>query len=247
MPSKLSPVEFVNSLQLDLDEKTDVRGVQQLPDNKDQGFVDTGSMVSFTKALSGQDKEDVLNSTMLAQLHANKVCDRYRDTERWYKEYVNVLENIGWVIQAFDFNQFQTQQRTFKLSEICLDLIKALVGDDEQVMKDVIAVFTALSKSEDGLTLFNSKSFSSQGGNFQIIPCNKDKSGQIVAAYFGSYLDVQKTAKDYFFFTWRSQDIKFFYSKEMVTLDQEIYSNVRQAIKDKLGSHAQDYVHNLDI
>ena len=69
----------------------------ELPKKKEQGFVDCGSLVSFTENLSEQNKEDVLNSTLLAQLAANKKYDRKTQHDEWYTFYMKVLENVGWV------------------------------------------------------------------------------------------------------------------------------------------------------
>jgi hypothetical protein len=59
--------------------------------------VDAASLVTFVDGLSGQQKEDVLNSTLYAQLAANRKHDRERDTGGWYNLYRTVLEQLGWV------------------------------------------------------------------------------------------------------------------------------------------------------
>jgi len=61
--------------------------------------VDAASVVTFVDGLSGQQKEDVLNSTLLAQLAANRKHDRERDTAGWYEVYRTVLEKVGWASQ----------------------------------------------------------------------------------------------------------------------------------------------------
>ena len=61
--------------------------------------VDAASLVTFIDGVSGQQKEDVLNSTLLAQLAANRKHDRERDTAGWYGCYRTVLEQVGWVSQ----------------------------------------------------------------------------------------------------------------------------------------------------
>ena len=171
-----SRIKFIESLELDLDSIQAKKSLQTAygkkpVDGKDEAFVNTGSLVSFTDKLSGEDKEDVLNSTMLAQLHANKVANRYTDTIGWYKAYFDVMEKIGWIVlSSFTFRQFKSKSASFKISEVCLELIKALVGDDAAVLKDVVEMFTALSKNEGGLTLFDTHSFSSnKGGNLSLI------------------------------------------------------------------------------
>ena len=79
----MDSVRFIRSLEL-----TEYSGLPSpklvtLPDGKAQALVDAGSLVSFTSNLKGQQKEDVLNSSLLAQLAANKRYDRFNDSENW--------------------------------------------------------------------------------------------------------------------------------------------------------------------
>ena len=59
-------------------------------------FVVAASVVSFADGVTGQQKEDLLNSTLLAQLAANRRHDRERDTLNWYDAYRRVLRGVGW-------------------------------------------------------------------------------------------------------------------------------------------------------
>ncbi len=44
----------------------------------------------------------MLNSTLFAQLAANKQHDRQNDSGAWYDRYKSVLENIGWTVPHFE-------------------------------------------------------------------------------------------------------------------------------------------------
>lgn len=59
-------------------------------------YVVAGSIVSFSDRVAGQQKADLLNSTLLAQLAANRRCDRERETLNWYDVYRRVLWGVGW-------------------------------------------------------------------------------------------------------------------------------------------------------
>ena len=74
--------------------------------------------------LIGQNREDVLSGTLLAQLAADAVADRTTNTEAWYNKYIEVLLHIGWVIQRFDFQRYQMQGETFAISKALLDIVK---------------------------------------------------------------------------------------------------------------------------
>lgn len=90
---------FVQSLELD-----------EFPFHvgKGQRYVSDGSLVSFVSSLTGEQKQDVLDSSLLAQLAANKKYDRESDTDKWYKEYTNVMQMLGWVMQGFKFGRYKS-------------------------------------------------------------------------------------------------------------------------------------------
>jgi hypothetical protein len=67
--------------------------------------VEGGAVVSFVAGLEGEDKIDVLSSIQIAQRAAKARFDRFADTKGWYGAFVEVLEQLGWVIDAFAFTE----------------------------------------------------------------------------------------------------------------------------------------------
>src|SRR5687767_11507866 len=73
---------------------------------KDQATVVGSDVVAFVQGLTPEQRQDIVNATMLAQLVAkNKVKEpqTLADVLAWYDEYLNVLDNIGFVVQERDF------------------------------------------------------------------------------------------------------------------------------------------------
>ena len=144
-------------------------------------------LVSFTAKLTGQHKQDVLYSTLLAQLAANKKHNRFDDSKQWYEYYTDVLGNLGWVMQNFHFDEYESHQADFKISQVTLELLSAMIGGEAELLAVVKATLDSLAKSSEGITLFGSSSSSGKSGNFQIMPCTLDKSNQITVTFLGSY------------------------------------------------------------
>ena len=242
---------FVATLELDEYESTlssPACGSGVLPvDGTRQGFVDEGSLVCFTSDVHSQQKEDVLESTLLAQLAANKKYDRFADPKNWYKFYNKVLEEVGWVAQGFEpFVEYITNlPDAFKISDVVLELYSGVLGDEmEKVVKDTIG---SLEQSTQGLTLLDSSGSSEKNGNFQILPCTVDKSNQVSVAFLGFYFNSSKILRDFFFEKVKKSDVHLFKSDQVFTLNEDQYSQVREEVKKKLGERVKKYVNNLLI
>lgn len=102
-------------------------------EGKLEGYVDGGSLVSFVHKVSEQQRKDVLYGCNLAQLAASAQYDRVEDSENWYKAYTEVMENIGWVVQNFQFEKIETKQSNFKLSDSILEILSELVGGNKEL------------------------------------------------------------------------------------------------------------------
>lgn len=217
------------------------------PVGKDNCYVCEGSLVSFVANLKDQQKKDVLNSSLLAQLAANKKFDREKDTVNWYRFYTEVMENVGWVIQGFQFTNYQSSQASFSLSQVTLQILSGIIGPKKEIMNVVKATLDGLAKSTDGARLFDSKSASGNHGNFQIIPCQTDDSGQVTMVLMGFYFEADRQVKNFFFFEWNKQDMNLYSGTQHCTLNEEIYATVRDAVVKKLGKKANTEIKNLDV
>ena len=218
-------------------------------EKKEQGFVDCGSLVSFTENLSGQNKEDVLYSTLLAQLAANKKYHRETQHNEWYKRYMEVLENVGWVAQRLKFDQYKSRQGSFEISEVVIELLTSLVGDDNPHMISVVKkTLKALQKpSSDAIKLFGSNSSSAKSGNFQIVPCTLDKSGQVTVGFIGCYFEASEVDRRFLFFTYHDSKIKLCKSADRFTLNEKVYEEVRDIVRKKIGDKAKRFLVDVDI
>jgi hypothetical protein len=128
-----------------------------------------------------------MNSTLLAQLGANKKFDRETDVTNWYKKYREILENVGWIVQDFKWVLrlslrciFVRLTLRFSLSNISeaassgsvdgliVKLAAAYMSESEVEL--IKATFESLRKSanEGAYKLFDTNSKSDNKSNFQL-------------------------------------------------------------------------------
>lgn len=74
-------------------------------------FIDAGAVVILPRDMAVQDKSDVLDSVLFAQLVANKKYPAYVQAPKWYDEYREVLKN-GWLQKAATWKNFALDEQT---------------------------------------------------------------------------------------------------------------------------------------
>ena len=125
-------------------------------DNQPSAQVNAGSLTSFTQNLSGDNKADVQNSTLFAQLASDHAFDRYAQPMDWYKEYTKVLGIVGWNQPAFAFDTYTSGGTTVKV--------------DDAVLGATMGGLEALGDDTKQMLIWDSKSNDGNNGNFQIFP-----------------------------------------------------------------------------
>ena len=203
-----------------------------------------GSLAATSHEMTEQQVQDVTDSTLLAQLAANKKFNRFEDPENWYKFYMNVLSNIGWTLESFRWNEYESSQASFKLSQVTLELLSSMVGGEVAIMNVVKAAIDALAASPEGVSLYDSCGTSGDDGNFQILPCI-NKMGQICLPLLCYHFKADRHVNNFFFFSWSHESISLFYATQKCVLNEKAYSKVRKAVADKIADKIGDYVKHL--
>lgn len=206
--------------------------------------VNAGSLVSFTSTCSAQQTEDVQNSTLLAQQASNFKYDRTSQTEDWYNYYQDVLSHIGWVMQSMEFKIYDSKSVDVTIPDFVADIVTDMVNDDIKQM--VIDTMASLKSEETANSVFCKSSNSSDGANFQILACNS-VNDQLTTAFIGSHVTGTESSANYFFVTYKSATTKVYYNCQVMTLNDDVYSQVRTAIKNKLGTNADNFVADLPL
>ena len=223
------------------------------PDHKKQGFVDSGSLVSFTDKVTGQQKDDVLNAALFGQLAAEYQYNREKQTDDWYRYYAMVMEQVGWVMQDFTFSEYQAGGGKFTMDAVVIDILMAAFSDgtdvpaDIAVAKEVLGALKSMADSDNRIVLFEHNSYSDQAGNFQIMPCSQDDSGAVVMRVGGFHFKSTEDTTRFLFFEWDSETVDIYKSTQVVTLDEDVYGAVRSTIVSRLKDKAHTFVANIPI
>lgn len=207
-----------------------------------------GSTVSFQVGVPKQQQGDVLDSTLLAQLAANKAFDRETETEAWYGKYREVLENLGWVVSSFGFSRLTDSGATIKLDKVALQLMAAAVsGNELALLTQTLDALENMDDDSKAITLFDGSGSNAEGGNFQISAASLDPNNNVNMSLGTFYFKATEHKARFLFIRWKTHSINIYGSAQNVTLNERIYDQVRNAVTEKLGKKATALVASIDI
>jgi hypothetical protein len=204
------------------------------------------SLQSFVAGVSKQRQDDVLNSMLLAQRGATASAPNDDQIIEWYKKYFEILERIGWVIEGKDFTDFETQHSIFEIDNALLDILSTVVtGNQLAVILKTIESFKALSKDDKRFLAFEKSTHSLQKGSFQLgVASQENDTLSISGSAF--ILNTSKNISKILFFNSDKDSTKFKFRQIKATLDDGIFANARDIIKQKLGD-VSTFVADLEI
>jgi hypothetical protein len=212
-----------------------------------QTFVNAGSLVSFVAGIASQNQIDVLNSTMLAQIAADKKFDREQQTIEWLKFYRDVLEQLGWVAQEWSWNPFHASGNETDVDKAVLTILAAIATQNElMIIKAAIDAAKALPDGDGRITLFDHYSAAKTAGCFQIGIASEQNGA--VALKMGSFrISSSNSVTKILWFRYSMQNTDITQGTMAATLNTGIYNQLRATVEQKLGDRAKLLLAGLDV
>lgn len=213
--------------------------------------VDKGSVVSFAAGVSKQHRSDALNSTLLAQLNSDKLYDRFDPAEviSWYKNYTKVLSKIGWAMQEFQFENYQASGSTFSINSAIVGIVSSFLSPAQVgVVRAALDALSNLDTDNPWYKVWDSSSHDADGGNFQIGQCDDEGGkGPLLMGCSGFSFTTTETTTRFLWVEYHSSDTELHFAKQSATLNDDVYSQVREQIVEKLGKNAEIYIGELEV
>jgi hypothetical protein len=230
--------------------------------------VDAASLVTFVDGVSGQQKQDVLNSTLLAQLAANRKHERERDIAGWYELFRSVLEQVGWVSQpvgqngrallnhpigpgqlsAFPLHRVIMEEVRFAPVPVALRLLKPVLSEDDiTVTKAALDRFQNLPDRDRRVVIFESSSHNSTSGNFQIEPVKISRDGTLLMTIAAFFFRTDDSVTRVLSFHFDKRNTQMFQARNVMALNETLYSRIRHHVIAQLGDQASALIDDLEI
>lgn len=219
----------------------------EIADGIDQSFMSAKSLVSFVAGVTAQRRSDVLNSLLLAQLAANKQFPDPEQVVDWYKAFVKVLPNLGWVIEGSEFSTFESSGTEAEVENIVIDILTSAFGSPfKAIIISTLGGIKKLSDANGKIKAFEKNTHSQSKGAFQIGVAKEEND--TVALQLGSFIvSSNEKINRILFVKVEKNKTTLQYCSSKGTLNEDVYSKIRQAVSDKLGVRFAENVTDIDI
>ncbi|QDY70840.1 hypothetical protein [Qingshengfaniella alkalisoli] len=214
---------------------------------KPHAYISKGSIAVCAADLSGQNREDVLHSTLLAQLVADKQIDREANPVRWTVAYSDVLKHLGWDGTRSQFATYVPKFLSTTLVDAILDLaLETLAGRQSVAVVATFDALRALSGTDGRRQLFEQSAMAMSVGKFQINlftqPAGVPRLDSLMVHYS---VDCQASGFD--LFRERMEHTRLQFAFASLQLDPAVYAASRQAVIGKLDDNPTNLTLELDL
>lgn len=214
-------------------------------DSEAAGFVDAGALSAIVPGIPELYRQDLLSSTLLGQLAADKLFSRLTQSEQWYNRYFDTLGNLGWGFDHFSFKAFRPKSLTFTVEEVVLGLLeKKITVSEVALVEATMSSLRDLPDDDPRVIVFNERSHSLNDVNVQIII----QTSSVMWSAGIVFTTSQEVKRIFHEKLWTAQlggDIQC--RAQAATLNEAVYSQVRKSVNEKLGSKRNELILRLDI
>jgi hypothetical protein len=216
---------------------------------KQQAAVVGSDVVSFVTEVTPEQREDIVNASLLAQLAANKKVPDPQDLKGildWYATYFDVMSRIGFAVQSKGFAQYVEKGDSFEAHEAIIEIVETALAGAPAAIPLVIKTLESLKKmSQDSpwITLFQRESRSARTARFQVSVADTASSFHVLA--FG--IEAKATVMQVLFFKFKSNESTLQHNSSTLTINPTVLAGIRDTVAQKITKYSRDFVAGLDV
>lgn len=215
---------------------------------KAQATVVGSEVVSFVSGVTPERRQDIVNSSLLAQLVAKKRVPDGSRIDEWYGAYFDVLTNIGWAVQDRQFAEYQEKSKNFEAHQAILQVATTLLGPAPAalaIVKTTLDALRSMKADSPWITVFDRETRSARTARFQVSLAQQEAGGQFLVSLMAFGLEAKAELTQVLFFKARASEATLRHHSGRVTIDTDVLDGVRADLEAKLVGFAQDYVKKL--
>jgi hypothetical protein len=256
MSGTLTAREFISSLDLSgipiprsaVFESAATEASAAFDSAKNQAQIVGSALLSFAKGVTPAVREAISDSSLLAQLVANKRHPAATAPMEWYAEYEQVLQNVGWVMQAGGWTDYSTDGTAVEVNEKIIEVLTAALGPSAAALTIIKSALDALQHMQPGgswLTIFSRESQQAKIARFQIGLVENGEDADVFVTLLACLIEAQSDLTQVLFFKFRKESASFKANNEKVSINAPSLTDLGPAIRAKIRAYQTDFLSSI--
>lgn len=215
---------------------------------KNQAQIVGSGIFSFAKGVDSSVREAISDSSMLAQLVANKKVNAGKKPLEWFSEYTTVLQNVGWVLQDSQWTDYSTSGTAAKVGAKVIEIVTAALSPAAgalSIIKSVIDVLTAMQPGSSWLTLFSRESQFARVAKFQIGLVENGPEDDVFVSLVACVVEAKSDITQVLVFKFRQANATFKANSNKVSINRTSLAELGPAIRMKIRAYQADYLSSI--
>lgn len=211
-----------------------------------------GSQIAeFTADVPAALRPQIANAFLLAQLAANRAVETTAGGgSAWYRAYVEVLANTGWIIERDESSEREMSGASSEVHKEIIPLLTLLLGPGVAAAAMVTAVLEGLSnmdRDRPWITLFDRESGRASGNQFQISHAAAPDGAAPQVRLVCFELEATKTLTQVLFFKSSGTHAVLRGFGAGLSLNSAVFDRNKELIEDKVADYVAGYIRGIEL
>lgn len=195
-----------------------------------------GCLLSFVDGVCPQDKQDIQDCLLYAELAAN---DKYPEevTKRaWFDYYQGRLMKAGFTLKAVIPSEPLRVSNVNQLLSISHTIIGRLGA--ERLGQLVEETYKALRLDEFAWNFFRGNVLQGGAGILKCAPCERLDSGEMVVCLYGLRYSAEVFEEDFFFWSGFDKEVVIIPDGGVFQFNREVFEGYRERVHEKIDAYS---------
>jgi len=217
----------------------------------DQAVTVGSQIAEFAADVPAELRPAISNSFLLAQLAANrKIQDIDGGTKEWYDEYVDVLSNIGWLVESNQESIREISGRTVEVHKEIIAVITLALGPAVAATSVVISVLNGLqnmNKDQPWITLFDRESQRASANQFQISYAALDEHKNPRISLFCFEFDASRSVTQVLFIRSSTSEAHLRHFEADLGINEAVFEGAKGVVENRIAQYVTHYIADIEI
>jgi hypothetical protein len=215
-----------------------------------QAVVIGAQIAQFAESVDAETRSAIADSLLIAQLAANKAADSSSDVVGWYRKYIEVLQNLGWIVRDLEFRDQKISDANAGVHTAIIPVVTAMLVPGTAALAMVLPILNGLKEMDSTskwMTVFDRASQHARGAKFQLSYVEADGAGNPVISALCFGLLAEHTLTQVLFFKFSQDNVSMQSANGSLSMTLEHLKAARDAIAARVRPFVTDFVADLNI